>query len=205
MTSPALQSPDAPYLAAVDRTEELTKLRAQAQKRKSMLVFGPQGVGKTRLLLAFVQDQPFALYVPQTRTPRDLMMSLTPSGQAGTPPAREHRLAQHPIAQRHRAAGPGSVSMHARARSPGRTVSRRDGHHQGVQRLWTQAHLFCRTHSAHGRHRRPPADVRRSLRTARSKKLSPSHRPRIRHKSGRAQRPLGLEPRLGPALARRVE
>jgi hypothetical protein len=76
MVSTALQSPDAQYLAAVDRTEELAKLRAQAQKRKSMLVFGPEGVGKTRLLLAFVQTQPFALYVPQIRSPRDFMMAL---------------------------------------------------------------------------------------------------------------------------------
>jgi hypothetical protein len=76
MASTALQSPDAHYLAVVDRTEELARLRAQAQKRKSMLVFGPEGVGKTRLLLAFVQNQPFALYVPQTRSPRDFMMAL---------------------------------------------------------------------------------------------------------------------------------
>ena len=76
MASPALQSPDAQYLAAVDRTEEMTRLRAQAQKRKSMLVFGPEGVGKTRLLRAFAQNQPFALYIPQIRSPRDFMMAL---------------------------------------------------------------------------------------------------------------------------------
>ncbi|MGB9145244.1 MAG: hypothetical protein WCC14_05455 [Acidobacteriaceae bacterium] len=79
MVSTALQSPDAQYLAAVDRTEELARLRAQAQKKKSMLVFGPEGVGKTRLLLAFVQTQPFALYVPQIRSPRDFMMALIQS------------------------------------------------------------------------------------------------------------------------------
>jgi hypothetical protein len=76
MASSALPSPDAQYLAAVDRTEELARLRAQAQKRKSMLVFGPEGVGKTRLLLTFVQNQPFALYVSPIRSPRDLMMAL---------------------------------------------------------------------------------------------------------------------------------
>ena len=76
MAGTALQSPDAQYFAAVDRTEELARLRTQAQKRKSMLVFGPEGVGKTRLLLTFVQNQPFALYVPQVRSPRDLMMAL---------------------------------------------------------------------------------------------------------------------------------
>jgi hypothetical protein len=76
MASSALRSSDAQYLAAVDRTEELARLRAQAEKRKSMLVFGPEGVGKTRLLLAFVQDQPCTLYVPQVRSPRDFMMAL---------------------------------------------------------------------------------------------------------------------------------
>lgn len=76
MPSSALPSPDAQYLAAVDRTEELARLRTQAQKRKSMLVFGPEGVGKTRLLLTFVQNQPFALYVSPIRSPRDLMMAL---------------------------------------------------------------------------------------------------------------------------------
>jgi hypothetical protein len=76
MASPALESADAQYLAAVDRTNELARLSAQAQKRKSMLVFGPEGAGKTRLLLTFVHNQPFALYVPQIRSPRDLMMAL---------------------------------------------------------------------------------------------------------------------------------
>ena len=76
MAGIALQSPDGQYLAAVDRTEEMAKLRAQAQKRKSMLVFGPEGVGKTRLLRAFVQNQPLALYIPQIRSPRDFMMAL---------------------------------------------------------------------------------------------------------------------------------
>lgn len=76
MAGAALHSLEKQYLAAVGREEEMTQLQAQAQRRKSMLVFGPEGVGKTRLLLAFVQSQPLALYVPQTRSPRDLMLSL---------------------------------------------------------------------------------------------------------------------------------
>jgi len=54
----------------------MARLEAQAQKRKSMLVFGPEGVGKTRLLHVFVERQPLALYVPRISTPRDLMLSL---------------------------------------------------------------------------------------------------------------------------------
>jgi ATP-dependent Lon protease len=38
------------YIAVVERTEELVRLQAQTQRRKSMLIFGPEAVGKTRLL-----------------------------------------------------------------------------------------------------------------------------------------------------------
>jgi hypothetical protein len=76
-----------PYTAAVDRTEELIRLREQTQKRKSMLVFGPEGVGKSRLLQQFVKMEPLALYVSQTGSPRELMLSilqsLRASGQKG--------------------------------------------------------------------------------------------------------------------------
>jgi hypothetical protein len=76
MSEAALHSPDAQYLSAVEREEEMARLEAQAQKRKSMLVFGPEGVGKTRLLHVFVDRHPLALYVPRISTPRDLMLSL---------------------------------------------------------------------------------------------------------------------------------
>ncbi len=76
MTGTALHPPDAQYLGAVDRVEEMARLQVQVEKRKSMLVFGPEGVGKTRLLLAFAHSHAFALYVPHVHSPRDLMMSL---------------------------------------------------------------------------------------------------------------------------------
>ncbi|MGB8478524.1 MAG: ATP-binding protein [Acidobacteriaceae bacterium] len=77
MHGPALDStPNAQYIAAVERTEEMTRLLAQAHRRKSMLLFGPEGVGKTRLLQRFVKLQPLALYVDQTHAPRDLMLAL---------------------------------------------------------------------------------------------------------------------------------
>ena len=41
-----------------------------------MLVFGPEGVGKTRLLLSFRKIHPLALYVSQVGSPRDLMLAL---------------------------------------------------------------------------------------------------------------------------------
>jgi len=64
------------YLAAVDRAEEMARLQDQAQRRKSMLVFGPEGVGKTRLLQSFLKTQPFALYVGQPHSPREMMLAL---------------------------------------------------------------------------------------------------------------------------------
>ena len=76
MSEAAVHLPDAQYLSAVEREEEMARLEAQAQKRKSMLVFGPEGVGKTRLLHVFVERHPLALYVPRISTPRDLMLSL---------------------------------------------------------------------------------------------------------------------------------
>ncbi|MGH9343853.1 MAG: hypothetical protein ACRD19_08850, partial [Terriglobia bacterium] len=48
------------YLAAVERSEEMARLQAQAQRRKSLLIFGPEAVGKTRLLQDFVKTQPLA-------------------------------------------------------------------------------------------------------------------------------------------------
>ncbi len=78
MAVPALNSVIDPrqYLAAVERTEELARLQEQAQKGKSLLIFGPEAVGKTRLLENFVKTQPLALHVAQIQSPRKLMLSL---------------------------------------------------------------------------------------------------------------------------------
>ena len=76
MAKSAIHLANADYSAAVDRVEELARLQMQAAKRKSMLVFGPEGVGKTRLLQAFARTQPFALYVPHLHDPKELMQSL---------------------------------------------------------------------------------------------------------------------------------
>lgn len=76
MSKSGIHMPHTDYAAAVDRSEELARLQTQAAKRKSMLVFGPDGVGKTRLLQVFVRTQPFALYVPQLHNPKELMQAL---------------------------------------------------------------------------------------------------------------------------------
>jgi hypothetical protein len=67
---------DRQYIAIVERAEELSRLQAQAQRRKSMLLFGPEGIGKSRLLRSFVQTQPLALFAAQVKSPRELLLSL---------------------------------------------------------------------------------------------------------------------------------
>ena len=64
------------YLITVERSEEMARLQSQAQRRKSMLVFGPEGVGKTRLLESFVKTQPLLLHVPKAQSPREILLAL---------------------------------------------------------------------------------------------------------------------------------
>jgi len=64
------------YLAVVERSEEMERLGAQVSKRKSLLIFGPEAVGKTRLLKGFLKTQPLALHVPQVQSPRELLLGL---------------------------------------------------------------------------------------------------------------------------------
>jgi AAA+ ATPase superfamily predicted ATPase len=75
-SSSAQREPTIEYLSCVAREEELSRLREQAKIRKSLLVFGPEGVGKSSLLRTFVETQTFALYVGQMRTPREFVLAL---------------------------------------------------------------------------------------------------------------------------------
>jgi hypothetical protein len=64
------------YTAVVERTDEVARLRVQMERRKSMLIFGPEAVGKTRLLRSFVQTLPLALFVARVGSPRELLLAL---------------------------------------------------------------------------------------------------------------------------------
>ena len=75
-SSSAQREPALEYLKCVEREEELGRLRDQARIRKSLLVFGPEGAGKSRLLRTFVEKQPLALYVEQMRAPREFVLTL---------------------------------------------------------------------------------------------------------------------------------
>ena len=67
------------YMKAVERTAELARLISRARERKHLLVFGPEGVGKTRLLQEFARIQPLALYVAQSKSPHHLLLALVES------------------------------------------------------------------------------------------------------------------------------
>ena len=88
--------PTSEYLSRVAREEELTWLRNQVHARKSLLVFGPEGVGKSRLLHRFVENQPLALYIAQIRSPREFLLALLDalhsSGTAARIPANFNTL-----------------------------------------------------------------------------------------------------------------
>jgi hypothetical protein len=75
-SSSAQREPTIEFLKCVEREEELVRLRDEAKIRKSLLVFGPEGVGKSRLLHTFVANEPLALFVGQTRSPRELVQTL---------------------------------------------------------------------------------------------------------------------------------
>ena len=74
--SSILSEPSREYLSSVEREVELGRLWSQAKNRKSMLVYGPEGVGKSRLLRRFAEGQPLALYVAQMRSPREFLLAL---------------------------------------------------------------------------------------------------------------------------------
>ena len=71
-----MTEPSCEYLSCIEREEELDRLLKQAMQRKSMLVYGAEGAGKSRLLRRFVEGQPLALYVAQIRSPRELLLAL---------------------------------------------------------------------------------------------------------------------------------
>ena len=75
-STPVQRVPTPEYLNTVEREEELGRLRNQARIRKSLLVHGSEGVGKSRLLQTFVGSQPLAVYIPQMRSPHEFVITL---------------------------------------------------------------------------------------------------------------------------------
>lgn len=64
------------YRSTVERVDELARLQAQAKRRKSVLIHGSEGIGKTRLLRQFIGAESLVLYVPGVRSPRDVLLAM---------------------------------------------------------------------------------------------------------------------------------
>lgn len=69
--------PEREYLDAIERKDELARLLDQSRVRKSMLVYGPEGVGKSRLLRSFCSSEQLALFVANSKSPRDFLLELS--------------------------------------------------------------------------------------------------------------------------------
>ncbi len=74
--SSAQREPTREYLICVEREEEMGRLQSQAKMRKPLLLFGAEGVGKSRLLRAFVESHPLALYIERMQSPRQFLLAL---------------------------------------------------------------------------------------------------------------------------------
>jgi len=76
MIGKALQD-SPPFACLFDPEDELVRLRGEvAVSRKSMLVFGEEGAGKTRLLKRFADTAKFALYVSDCNSPTGIIVGL---------------------------------------------------------------------------------------------------------------------------------
>jgi AAA domain len=198
MTVPVLQrEPTVHYLATIERAEEMGRLHDQARRRKSVLIFGPEGVGKTRLLKDFVKTQQLALYVNQTSSPRDLMLALVESLRSAD--KRELRLP----------ADPKTLSTSSLKGMVQRALDQIPfllvlDHLAGPSRVLTgmikevnyygRTPVFFGTYTAHGRYRHVTADVRRSVGADGTEKLFGCRGSRVRPKRSREGRALGFQP-----------
>ena len=126
------------FQAQFDRREQMTILRERAKNRGSLLVFGPEGVGKTRLLRDFVANQPNALYVARADSPRELLVSLIESLQERSALAKSTSLAGLSSSSLkgivHRATKYRTLSHGGRSRE--RTLEADDRDYQGCELLW---------------------------------------------------------------------
>jgi GTPase SAR1 family protein len=62
--------------ALLERSLELDLLRQRISQRKSLLLFGDQGVGKTRLLQQVVSNNKDVLYIAKGHAPREFLLTL---------------------------------------------------------------------------------------------------------------------------------
>lgn len=79
----------------LERTAELNAVTERIRQRKSLLVHGEQGVGKTRLLQEVAKKYKDALYVGKGHAPREFLLALIESlDKAGAPKENRRRNLQ---------------------------------------------------------------------------------------------------------------
>jgi hypothetical protein len=72
--------------ALLERSAELVHLRQRITQRKSLLLFGDQGVGKTRLLQQLAVGDKDILYVAKGHAPREFLLALIDALERGRGP-----------------------------------------------------------------------------------------------------------------------
>lgn len=77
MTAPLTGSNDAVATSIVERSTEIASLsQGVILNRKSMLLFGQTGAGKTRLLKTLAASNPYIVYTPVSPSARELMVGI---------------------------------------------------------------------------------------------------------------------------------
>jgi len=106
-------------LAIFDREEELAALATRLGDRRSFLLHGPSGVGKTRLLASLLPSFPQWLYCPQSPDSRSVFQALAASLRAARDPIIAAKLRGKDTGSRSALALKGIVAEALRAGSYG--------------------------------------------------------------------------------------
>ena len=76
--------------ALLERSAELGRIRERITQRKSLLLFGDQGVGKTRLLQQIASSNQDVLYIAKGHAPREFLLALIEALDRGRSPKVVH-------------------------------------------------------------------------------------------------------------------
>lgn len=113
----------------LERSAELSHLHQRIAQGKSLLLFGDQGVGKTRLLQQIAMNNRDVLYVAKGHAPREFLLALIAALERGSSPKAVHSrnhlgvLSLRGIAQRGLEAG-NRIVMVDHVQSPTIALSR---------------------------------------------------------------------------------
>jgi hypothetical protein len=155
-----MQRPDvelqqsAEYARILARRAEFERLTLQARQRKPLLIFGPEGVGKIRLLREFVQTQPLALYHADLLSARYVALAhgWSPQNTWSTKPSAEYINDEHHLLEGGCESSSGYQTIPADCGSHRWTIARCYQAHQGAWLLRKNADFSGSSLFAHGRY-----------------------------------------------------